>query len=350
MAKMTETPRIPPNAARRIEILAFPRVQLLDVAGPLQVFATANDIAARGRAGAPYALVVVAARAPSLETSAGLKLVVEPLPDPESEVDTLIVAGGFGVDAAAADAALVAWLRARSRRPRRLASVCSGALLLAAAGALSGRRATTHWGRCAQLARLYPDVRVESDPIFVRDGNVWTSAGVTAGIDLALALVEEDLGRETALAVARQLVVFLKRPGGQSQFSAALSLQRGGDAFNTLHEWIAGHLTADLSVPRLAERSGMSERTFVRRYREANGLTPAKAVERLRVEAAQRQLCETRASIKRVAARCGFGSAESMRRSFARLARVTPRDVRERFSPRADNPCLALSCAPAKAY
>jgi transcriptional regulator GlxA family with amidase domain len=306
---------------------------LLDVAGPLQVFATANDGARRRGASAPYALAVVAAQGPNLETSAGLRLVVEPLPAPESEVDTLIVAGGFGVDAAAADTALAAWLRARSRRPRRVASVCSGALLLAAAGALSGRRATTHWGRCAELARLYPDVRVEADPIFVQDGHVWTSAGVTAGIDLALALIEEDLGREAALAVARQLVVFLKRPGGQSQFSAALSLQGGDGAFDGLHAWIAGHLDADLSIPRLAERAGMSERTFLRRYRQATGFTPAKAVERLRVEAAQRQLCETRASIKRVAARCGFRSQESMSRSFARLARVAPRDFRERFSP-----------------
>lgn len=329
---MTETPHFTPNSARRVEILAFPGVQLLDVAGPLQVFATANDLAHRCGAPAPYALAVVAARGPGVETSAGLSILAGPLPEPESEVDTFLVAGGFGVDAAAADAELVGWLGARSRRPRRLASVCSGALLLAAAGLLSGRRATTHWGWCARLARLYPDIRVESDPIFVRDGHVWTSAGVTAGIDLALALVEDDLGRATALAVARQLVVFLKRPGGQSQFSAALSLQGGGGAFDALHAWIGGHLNADLSIPRLAERAGMSERTFLRRYREATGLTPAKAVERLRVEAAQRQLCETRSPIKRVAARCGFGSQESMRRSFARLARVAPRDFRQRFS------------------
>ncbi len=330
---MTDNPQFTPNAARRIEILAFPRVQLLDVAGPLQVFATANDLAEHRGAPPPYALAVVAAQGPSLQTSAGLGLVVEPLPDAERDVDTLIVAGGYGVDAAAANAALVDWLRLRSSRPRRLASVCSGALLLAATGALDGRRAATHWGRCAQLARLYPDIRVESDPIFVRDGHVWTSAGVTAGVDLALALVEEDLGRETALAVARQLVVFLKRPGGQAQFSAALSLQRGDGVFDEMHRWIDRNLMADLSIPRLAARAGMSERTFLRRYREATGLTPGKAVERLRVEAAQRQLCETRASIKRVAARCGFGSAESMRRSFMRLARVAPRDFRQRFSP-----------------
>jgi transcriptional regulator GlxA family with amidase domain len=332
MAKMTKTPHFAPQAARRIEILAFPGVQLLDVAGPLQVFASANDLARRRGASAPYALAVVAAQGPSLETSAGLSLVVGPLPAPDGEVDTLVVAGGYGVDAAVENAALVAWLRQRSRRPRRIASVCSGALLLAATGVLDGRRATTHWGRCAELARRHPDVRVESDPIFVRDGRVWTSAGVTAGIDLALALVEEDLGRECALAIARQLVVFLKRPGGQAQFSVALSLQGGDEKFDALHMWITRNLKADLSIPRLAERAGMSERTFLRRYREATGLTPAKAVERLRVEAAQRQLCASRVSIKRVAARCGFGSQESMRRSFARLAHVAPRDFRERFS------------------
>jgi transcriptional regulator GlxA family with amidase domain len=329
---MTDTPQFTPRAARRIEILAFPRVQLLDVAGPLQVFATVNDIAASRGEAAPYALAVVAAQAPSLETSAGLGLVVEPLPKAAQAVDTLIVAGGWGVDAAAEDNALVAWLRARAKRPRRVASVCSGALLLAAAGVLSGRRATTHWGRCAQLARRYPDINVENEPIFVRDGHVWTSAGVTAGVDLALALVEEDLGREIALAVARQLVVFLKRPGGQAQFSAALSLQGGDGSFDAFNAWIARNLKADLSIPLLAERARMSERTFVRRYREATGLTPAKAVERLRVEAAQRQLCDSRASIKRIATRCGFGSQESMRRSFARIARVTPSDFRERFS------------------
>ena len=329
---MTETPQIPPEAPRRIEILAFPRVQLLDVAGPLQVFATANDLAAIRGAPAPYAIAVVAALGPSLESSSGLGLVVAPLPGPQSPVDTLIVAGGYGVDAATGDAALVGWLAKRAAAPRRLASVCSGALLLAAAGLLDGKRVATHWGRCADLARRWPQIRVESDPIFVRDGRIWTSAGVTAGIDLALAMVEEDLGRATALAAARQLVVFLKRPGGQAQFSAALALQGADAAFDELHAWIARNLKADLSTPRLAERAGMSERTFLRHYRQATGLTPAKAVERLRVEAAQRQLCESRVSIKRVAARCGFGSQESMRRSFARLARVAPRDFRERFS------------------
>jgi transcriptional regulator GlxA family with amidase domain len=329
---MTETPHFPPKRPRRIEVLAFAGAQLLDVAGPLQAFATANDLAARARAAAPYALAVVAREAPSVATSSGLGLVVAPLPPPRRALDTLIVAGGFGVNAASADEALVGWLRRRAARARRLASVCSGALLLAAAGLLAGRRAATHWTRCAELARKYPDVIVENDPIFIRDGDVWTSAGVTAGIDLALALIEDDLGRAVALDVARQLVMFLKRPGGQAQFSAALALQRGDESFAALHDWIGRNLDGDLSAPRLAARAGMSERNFQRRYKQATGSTPAKAIERLRVEAAQRRLCDSREPIKRVAARCGFGSEETMRRSFARLARIAPRDYRERFS------------------
>jgi transcriptional regulator GlxA family with amidase domain len=332
LAEMTDCQQIPPNRPKRIEILAFDMAQLLDVAGPLQVFATANDLAHWRREPIPYSLAVVAAKSPRIETSAGLGLAVDPLPDAAGELDTLIVAGGFGVNAAARDEALLAWLRGRAGQARRLASVCSGALLLAAGGLLAGRRATTHWTRCAELARAYPDVIVENDPIFIRDGDVWTSAGITAGIDLALALVEDDLGRGAALEIARQLVVFLKRPGGQAQFSAMLSLQYGDESFAGLHEWIGQNLDAELSVPDLAARANMSERTFLRRYKQATGATPAKAIERLRVEAAQRRLCDSSDRIKRIALRCGFGSEETMRRSFLRVARVTPQDYRDRFS------------------
>jgi transcriptional regulator GlxA family with amidase domain len=335
MAEMTDNPRFPPNSIRAVEIVAFANVQLLDVAGPLQVFATANDLAWLARRPGPYALSVVARESGPVASSAGLTLGAAPLPAAATPLDTLIVAGGFGVNDACADEALIAWLKARAAQARRLCSVCSGALILAAAGLLAGRRATTHWGRCAELQRKHPDVRVEIDPIFVRDGAVWTSAGVTAGLDLALALVEEDLGRRVALAVARQLVVFLKRPGGQAQFSAALALQAGqgvDERFEALNLWIGDNLSADLSVPRLADRAGMSERTFARRYKQATGLSPARAIERLRVEAAQRRLCETHEPIKRVAARCGFGGEETMRRSFLRLARIGPQDYRARFS------------------
>ena len=175
-------------------------------------------------------------------------------------------------------------------------------------------------------------MHVESDPIFVRDGAFWTSAGVTAGIDLALALVEEDLGRSVALMVARHLVVFLKRPGGQSQFSAALSLQTADDKFGALHDWIGKHLADDISLPMLAEQAGMSERSFSRHYADATGITPARAVEQLRVEAARRLLSETKLPVKRISQRCGFGSEETMRRSFLRLLSATPQDYRARFS------------------
>ncbi|WP_342110468.1 GlxA family transcriptional regulator [Methylobacterium sp. SI9] len=325
---MTKSPRFPPDAPRPVEVLAFPSVQLLDVAGPLQVFATANE---RGGLGQPYAPRVIAAGEPVLTASAGLRLVAEPLPGDDTPVDTLVIAGGPGVLAACDDPALVAWVRARAGRARRVASVCTGAFLLGATGLLDGRRAVTHWTHCAALAARYPRVRVEPDPIFVRDGPVWSSAGVTAGIDLALALVEADLGRPLALAVARHLVMFLKRPGGQAQFSAALALQAGEERFGRLHAHIAENLSGDLSLPALAAAAGMSERSLSRRYCEATGLTPAKAVERLRVEAARRALAETAQPVKRIAQVCGFGSEETMRRSFLRHVAATPQDYRARF-------------------
>jgi transcriptional regulator GlxA family with amidase domain len=201
---------------------------------------------------------------------------------------------------------------------------------LATSGLLDGRRAATHWSLCADLAKRFPLVRVQPDPIFVHDGPAWTSAGVTAGIDLALALVEEDLGRTVALAVARYLVVFLKRPGGQAQFSAALALQDEG-RFDALHSWIGAHLSGDLSLPLLADQAGMSARSFSRHYLEATGQTPARAVETLRVEAARGLLLDSQLSVKRVAQRCGFGSEETMRRSFLRLLAATPQEYRARF-------------------
>ncbi len=313
-------------------MLAYPAVQLLDVAGPLQVFVSANDLVVGAGGVPPYAPRVVAQGGQGVAASAGLKLLAAPLPRVGTPVDTLMVAGGQGVDAAAADPVLVDWVRERAAEARRVASVCTGAFLLAASGVLDGRRAATHWSFCAELARRFPAVHVEPDPIFVRDGPVWTSAGVTAGIDLALALVEQDLGRTVALAVARYLVVFLKRPGGQAQFSATLSLQAAEDKFGALHDWINGHLADDISLPVLARQAGMSERSFSRRYAEATGLTPARAVERLRVEAARRLLSESRLPVKRVSRRCGFGSEETMRRSFLRLLAATPQDYRARFS------------------
>jgi transcriptional regulator GlxA family with amidase domain len=331
LAVSPNTPQIPPMASRRIEVLAFPDVQLLDVAGPIQVFADANHCAARPHAPATYGIRVVAPAGAQIRATSGLAFATEPLPDPAEPLDTLIVAGGHGVMRAAEDASLVDWLRVRSGAARRTASVCSGAFLLAAAGLLDRRRAVTHWEVCDLLSRRHPAVTVEPDPIFVHDGPIWSSAGVTAGIDLSLALVEEDLGRAIALSVARHLVVFLKRPGGQAQFSAALSLQSADDHFADLHGWLAEHLAENLPLSRLAAQAGMSERTFLRRYRDATGLTPARAIERLRVEAARQFLAETRLPAKRIAARCGFGSEETMRRSFMRLQGVSPQDYRQRF-------------------
>jgi transcriptional regulator GlxA family with amidase domain len=320
-----------PTAVRVVEVLAYPAVQLLDVTGPLQVFASANDLVAEAGGARPYILRVVAKGGQSVTASAGLGITVNPLPRIGTPLDTLMIAGGSGVDAAAADPVLMKWVRQRASKARRVASVCTGAFVLAASGILDGRRAATHWSCCAELARRYPAIRVESDPIFVRDGPVWTSAGVTAGIDLALALVEEDLGRTVALAVARYLVVFLKRPGGQAQFSTALSLQAAEDKFGALHNWIGQHLADDISLPVLARQAGMSERSFSRHYSQATGLTPVNAVERLRVEAARRLLSESRLPVKRISPRCGFGSEETMRRSFARLLATTPQDYRARF-------------------
>lgn len=296
----------------------------------MQVFAAANERLVDHGHPAAYDLHIVA---PSSEiaATAGLTFATEPLPT-GGRADTLIVAGGQGVTRASKDVRLTEWVRVRSTEARRVASVCTGAFMLGAAGLLDGRRAVTHWSHCGELGRRFPRVMVEPDPIFVHDGPIWTSAGVTAGIDLTLALVEEDLGRTIALSVARQLVVFLKRPGGQAQFSEMLTLQTSSDRFHDLHAWIENHLAENLSLQKLSERAGMSERSFGRRYRELTGLTPGRAIERLRVEAARGLLLETRLPMKRVATRCGFGTEETMRRAFLRVQKVGPKEFRDRFA------------------
>jgi len=323
-------PQIPPFP-RRIEILAVPNFQLLDATGPFSVLAAANDLADASGQAPPYALSVVAPQAGVVNSSSGLGISAAALPQPDETLDTLIIAGGAGARAAWRDPVLVDWVRRRAAVARRTSSVCTGAFLLAATGLLDGRRATTHWSRCAELAAQFPAVRVEADPIYIRDGDIWTSAGVTAGIDMTLALVEADLGRLVATTVARQLVVFAKRPGGQAQFSAGLDLAGSDDSFDRLHEWMRQNLRADLAVPLLASQAGMSERNFLRRYKHATGMTPARAVERLRVEAARHALSETNRPVKRIAGDCGFGSEETMRRSFLRVLAVPPQTYRERF-------------------
>jgi transcriptional regulator GlxA family with amidase domain len=248
-------------------------------------------------------------------------------------VDTLVVAGGEGTRAAVADEGLVAWLAAAAPRVRRVASVCTGAFLLARAGLLDGRRATTHWAWCDELSRRFPAIAVEPDPIFVADGPFRTSAGVTAGMDLALSLVEEDLGPRAALRVARELVLFVRRPGGQAQFSAGLAAQAVEHApLRELQAWIADHLDEDLSVPALARRTHMTERSFARAYARETGRTPAVRVELLRVERARMLLETTPAGVEAVAARCGFGTVETMRRAFARRLGVAPAAYRSRFA------------------
>lgn len=333
------TPRAE-QPTRRVSMLAFPDVQMLDVTGPLEVFArTSRWLVEHGRTTRPaYAVELIALRAGFVTASSGLGLRVDrTLGAVRGGIDVLLVAGGIGAHAAAEDPLLQTWLRRMAPRVRWLGSVCTGAFVLAAAGLLDGRRATTHWRTCARLAREHPRVRVDADPIFVRDGDVWTSAGVTAGMDMALAMVEADHGHEVALAVARELVLFLKRPGGQAQFSAQLALQTADrEPLRELQAWIVEHPEADLSVARLARRAGMSPRHFARVFTEETGTTPARFVERVRVEAARRRLEESDDGVEEIAAHCGFGSAEVMRRSFLRQLRVAPADYRRRFrSPRA---------------
>jgi transcriptional regulator GlxA family with amidase domain len=323
---------------RLVAVLVFEGVQLLDVAGPMQTFASANEMAKEaGRT--PYRVIVASRCGGALVTSAGLPLLTQPLAAVArgASVDTLILPGGPGVHTALKDKHIVDWVRRQISSARRIASVCTGAFLLAETGILAGRRATTHWKSCGRLQQLYPDVLVDPDPIYVRDERIWTSAGVTAGIDLSLALIEEDLGRKIAMQVARHLVVFLNRPGGQSQFSAPLEAQAAaadGNApnhFAPLHGWIAENLTYDLRVERLADQAGMSPRTFARIYAAKMGITPARMVERIRVEAVRRILEETDMPIKRIASECGFGQEDRLRRAFARQVGTTPAEYRQRF-------------------
>ena len=270
----------------------------------------------------------------SLRTSSGLELVphrrLRPVP---ARLDTLVVPGGTGTRAALADRQLLAALGQAAGRARRVAAVCTGAFLLAEAGLLDGRRATTHWAACAELARRYPAVDVQPEPIFLRDGRVFTSAGVTAGLDLTLALVESDLGREVALTVARGLVLFLRRPGSQAQFSAQLSAQLAAhDWLRELQQWIAEHPDADLTVPALARRASLSPRHLARRFQRETGVTPARYVEQVRLESARRRLEESPDPVEQVALQCGFGTPETMRRVFLRRLGVGPGEYRRRFA------------------
>jgi transcriptional regulator GlxA family with amidase domain len=324
------------DSPRRIVILGFPGVQPLDVVGPSEVFSTADAAVAdqRGGLGRAYEIEVVAQSPEPIMTRAG-GYGIAPLRTTKQcrgAIDTLVVAGGFGVYDAVDDVGLIRWIRSAARRSRRVTSVCSGSFLLARAGLLEGKRATTHWSSCAELARRHPEVEVDPNPIFVHDGDVWTSAGVTSGMDLALALVEEDLGREVALEVARWLVLFLKRPGGQAQFSSHLAAQLAErDPLREIQGWIADHLDGDLRVEVLAERASMSPRNFARAFRREVGMTPAAYVTELRVERARQRLESGAEPIDQVAIGVGFGTPETMRRAFARRVGVAPAEYRNRF-------------------
>jgi transcriptional regulator GlxA family with amidase domain len=306
---------------RKIAVVIFPDFQILDATGPIAAF----EIAGRISPGA-YALEVLAAGGGEVASSSGVRMVARPLD--EAPYDTLVVAGGNGSRNFAGLQPTFDWLRRRAASARRTASVCSGAYLLAEAGLLDGKRATTHWSRSDDFARRYPSVRLEPDRIFVRQGEVWTSAGITAGIDLALALIEDDLGGAVAKRTAQQLVVHQRRPGGQSQFSALLDMGGVHGRFAGLMDWIRERLAEPLGVERLADQAAMSPRHFARAFTAETGVTPAKAVERLRLEAARVRVEAGHDPIDRVAEASGFRDPERMRRAFLRAFGQPPQALR----------------------
>ena len=354
-----DTPAIkddaPAHQVRHVVFAVAPELVLLDACGPLEAFhradLTVRD-ARRGSSSSPaspatppepvaYRTTVASIDGGVLDTFPGLPVVTQRLDALDGEpIDTLIVPGIPTDGGPTLQPALIDWIARHAPQARRVCSVCTGAFYLAAAGVLDGHRATTHWRDAGRLAERFPRVRVDAEPIFIREPlpggqgrAVWTSAGVTAGIDLALALIQEDYGHPVAMQVARRLVVFVKRPGGQSQFSAALAAQASaGGEFESLHGWMASNLNGDLSVERLAEEARMSPRTFARRYVDEVGRTPAKTVSALRLEAASRALAESRRPLKRIAIDCGFGSEQNLRRAFMRSFGVLPLDYRERFA------------------
>jgi transcriptional regulator GlxA family with amidase domain len=317
----------------RVVIVAMPCQEVVEVDGALDAFYAANQALARAGKKPGYAVEVVSP-VRTVRRWAGLRLVAErSYRAVRGAIDTLIITGIDGPEDARRDRRLIRWIGQRAPRARRIVGLCTGSYVLAEAGLLEGRRATTHWMDCDELARRYPGVLVEADPIYVRDGNVYTSAGSTAGLDLVLALIEEDLGRDVALQVARRMVFYLRRPGGQAQFSALLSAQMAErEPIRDLQAWILDHPSGDLSVEALARQVAMSPRNFFRVFVREVGMTPGRFVERVRVEAARRLLERTSRGVSDVAAACGFGGAETMRLAFTRTLAVSPRRYRGRFS------------------
>lgn len=319
----------------RIVIVAFEPAQMLDVTGPLEVFAMANECMSNAGKAVPYELVVAAPRVGPLMTTSGIAIMAShSLFDPSLKADTLLIAGGTGARAAVRDRDLIDALTKLCKRVPRVASICTGLFPLAATGLLNNSHATTHWAHFDEFSALFPHIQLDRHALFIRDGNCHSSAGISAGIDYSLSILETDLGRRLALEVARHLVVFLKRPGGQAQYSAPLAAEAAADdpdRFGVLTQWIMQNLSADLPINILAERVSMSPRNFARRFVEAMNIAPGKYIENLRIDAARRGLTDGSQSIARIAARCGFPSPEAMRLAFKRHLDIAPIDFRARF-------------------
>ncbi len=316
----------------KIGLLAPPRIQMLDLVGPTDVFAEAARQLGKPRA---YRISVVGVQPGPIKGTSGLRVETDGCIDTyDTPVDTLLIAGSPAIADITGDLRVLRWVRDQAGKARRVGSVCSGAFVLAAAGLLARRRATTHWNSCAALARQYPDIEVDADSIFIRDGNLYTSAGITAGMDLALALVEEDHGRDLALCVARELVMYLKRPGGQSQFSAQLAAQSAErSTIRDIQHYIIDHLATDLSVPLLARQAGMSERNFARVFKADAGQTPAEFVERARIDGARHLIEGAEVSLKRLADQVGYANVDGFRRAFVRRLGVSPNEYRKIHAP-----------------
>jgi transcriptional regulator GlxA family with amidase domain len=310
-------------------MVAFETAELLDVTGPLETFASASALTGEGGA---YSLAIATRDAKPVRASSGFMITPTADYSAIASADTVLVAGGAGIAVASADSDLLVALQNAARASRRVGSVCTGAFILAAAGLLDGRRAVTHWNWCARLAARYPKVTVEPDPIFLVDRGIWTSAGVTAGIDMALAMIERDHGPKLATRTAQELVMFRRRPGGQSQFSAELALQATSSRpMQELQEWIIAHLAADLSVGALAARVAMSPRNFARVFQRETGMTPARFVERVRLQGARELLETSSKSLDAIASACGYRSADVLTRAMLRRLNATPSDYRRRF-------------------
>jgi transcriptional regulator GlxA family with amidase domain len=315
----------------RVGVLIYPEAEVLDITGPHEVFAMALGFQQQYQSAKPYEVFLISKTLKPVKMSSGMKIVPDyqfkdcPLP-----LDTLIVPGGEFIDQALEDTELLNWIKKQSKKVRRLVSICTGAFFLAKLGLLDGKRVTTHWGFCPLLQKMYPKLEVVSNEIYIKDGNTYTSAGITAGMDLSLALIEEDVGKEIAMSVARKLVLFYKRPGGQNQFSEFI-LSQSNSHFNELIDWVIENLSGDLSIERLAEEASMSPRNFTRQFKKEMGETPAKFIERLRLRHARMLLEDKVPALKSVANQCGFKSEEQMRRAFQRELCVTPQEYRTRF-------------------